>query len=77
MNMKTIQKAFKKYPYASSKSFFLKGHFCPVRKQCPKCNKANYDEGHINPKTGICDNCGFDIRAMSDEEMLKFLGWNK
>lgn len=70
-----IKRVFRKYPFASSQSFFVSGHFYPVLKQCPKCNGANYDEGHINARTGICDNCGFNILAMGEEYALKYLGW--
>lgn len=75
MSRGDIEKWFKRYPFASSQSFFDSGHFYPVLKQCPKCNGANYDEGHINARTGVCDNCGFNILAMGEEDALRFLGW--
>ena len=75
MSDEEIERVIAKYPYASARSFFISGRFCPVLKQCPKCNGANYDEGHINARTGICDNCGFNVRAMGKEELLRFLGW--
>lgn len=58
----------KNFPFASQNSFYLMGNFIPVQTQCPKCNGANYDEGYINPKTGICDNCGFNMRVIKKEE---------
>lgn len=63
----------KEFPFADKRSFYLWGKFVPVRQQCPKCNGANYDEGVIDPKTGICDNCGFDIRAMKGEDKKDYV----
>ena len=51
-----------KYPYASDNSFYLCGKFIVVKRQCPKC--GGNDDGVIDPESGICDKCGFDMRVL-------------
>ncbi len=53
-----------KYPYASDDSFYLYGKFIVVKRQCPKCGGNGDDDGVIDPESGICDKCGFDMRVL-------------
>lgn len=66
-----------KYPFCSPQSFYLRGHFIPVRVACPKCGVGYYDGASINPRTGICYSCGFNVKAMGAESFAKLFGYEE
>lgn len=74
-NYKALQRGRFEYPYCHANSFVEWHKFFPVMAKCPKCSGEDLEDYQwIDPKTGVCENCGFDIKELSANEAAKLLG---